>query len=83
MVSEVPSAFGQLNRGRQLRIARHRHRLGHGRRSLASGHGRAFYTCKATAKHLVNRFSGAIILVSSTEPTSADLWRAVHVAKQA
>jgi 3-oxoacyl-[acyl-carrier protein] reductase len=71
MVGEVLAAFGRLdivvaNSGIASRTATvwdmdvdHWHRV-----IAVDLHG-AFYTCKATAKHLVDRRSGAIILVSS------------------
>jgi 3-oxoacyl-[acyl-carrier protein] reductase len=71
MVGEVLAAFGRLdivvaNSGVASRTQTVWDMdLEHWHRVLAVDLHGAFYTCKATAKHLVDRRSGAIILVSS------------------
>jgi 3-oxoacyl-[acyl-carrier protein] reductase len=71
MVGEVFDAFGQLdivvaNSGVASRTQSVWDMdLDHWQRVLGVDLNGAFYTCKATAKHLVDRRSGSIILVSS------------------
>jgi 3-oxoacyl-[acyl-carrier protein] reductase len=71
MVAEVFDAFGQLdivvaNSGVASRTQTVWDMdLDHWQRVLGVDLNGAFYTCKATAKHLIDRRSGSIILVSS------------------